>query len=118
MNQKTAMQTRDLEAVFHPMTDMSRLSNDGPLMVVRGEGIYVYDENDNQYIDGLAGLWCTSLGYANKEIAETAYNQMKTLSYAHLFLDKSSDIAVKLAEQLKEMVPGGFFEGVFWPVGV
>ena len=79
MNQKTAMQNRDLEAVFHPMTDMSRLSNDGPLMVVRGEGIYVYDENDNQYIDGLAGLWCTSLGYANKEIADTAYNQMKTL---------------------------------------
>ena len=113
MNQKTAMQNRDLEAVFHPMTDMSRLNNDGPLMVVRGEGIYVYDENDNQYIDGLAGLWCTSLGYANKEIAETAYNQMKTLSYAHLFLDKSSDIAVKLAEQLKEMVPGGFSKVFF-----
>ena len=37
MNQKTAMQNRDLEAVFHPMTDMSRLSNDGPLMVVRGK---------------------------------------------------------------------------------
>ena len=33
MNQKTAMQNRDLEAVFHPMTDMSRLNNDGPLMV-------------------------------------------------------------------------------------
>ena len=113
MNQKTAMQERDLNAVFHPMTDMSRLNQDGPLMVVRGEGIYVYDDEDNQYIDGLAGLWCTSLGYANEEIAEAAYTQMKTLSYAHLFLDKSSDSAVRLAEQLKEMVPGNFSKVFF-----
>ena len=113
MNQKTAMQERDLNAIFHPMTDMSRLNQDGPLMVVRGEGIYVYDDEDNQYIDGLAGLWCTSLGYANEEIAEAAYTQMKTLSYAHLFLDKSSDSAVRLAEQLKEMVPGNFSKVFF-----
>ena len=113
MSQKTAMQERDLNALFHPMTDMSKLNQDGPLMVVRGEGIYVYDEEDNQYIDGLAGLWCSSLGYANEEIAEAAYTQMKTLSYAHLFLDKSSDSAVRLAEQLKEMVPGNFSKVFF-----
>ena len=113
MGHKTAMQERDLNSVFHPMTDMSRLNQDGPLMVVRGEGVYVYDEEDRQYIDGLAGLWCTSLGYANEEIAENAFAQMKTLSYAHLFLDKSSDIAVRLAEQLKEMVPGGFSKVFF-----
>ena len=113
MSVKSIVQERDLDSIFHPMSDMSALHKDGPLMIVRGEGVHVYDENDNQYIDGLSGLWCTSLGYANEEIAETAYEQIKTLSYAHLFLDKGSEISVKLAEKLKKMVPGNFSKVFF-----
>ena len=109
----STIQKRDLDSIFHPMANFSELNEAGPLMVVRGEGIYLYDEHDNQYIDGLAGLWCTSLGYANEEIAETAYEQMKKLSYQHLFKDKSSVISMELAEKLKEMVPGNFSKVFF-----
>ena len=98
----STIQKRDLIRSFHPMANFSELNESGPLMVVRGEGIHLYDEHDNQYIDGLAGLWCTSLGYANEEIAETAYEQMKKLSYQHLFKDKSSVISMELAEKRKK----------------
>lgn len=83
------------------------------MMIVKGEGIYVWDDAGNQYIEGLSGLWCTSLGYANEEIAQVAYEQMKTLSYGHLFLDKSHTTAMELAERLKEMVPGDFSKVFF-----
>ena len=112
-NGMSELARRDLDAVFHPMTQISTLNEMGPMMIVRAEGIHVWDEAGNRYIDGLAGLWCTSLGYANEEIAQTAYDQIKTLSYAHLFLDKSSDIAMRLAEKLKAMVPGGFSKVFF-----
>jgi 4-aminobutyrate--pyruvate transaminase len=113
VNDISKMAERDLEAVFHPMTQISVLNETGAMMIVRGEGIYVYDENDNQYIDGLSGLWCTSLGYANEEIAQVAYEQIKVLSYGHLFLDKSHNVAMELAEKLKQMVPGNFSKVFF-----
>lgn len=113
MNPMTEMSARDLDAVFHPMTQYSTLQQQGPLMIVRGEGIYVYDDQGKQYIDGLAGLWCTALGNANEELAQVAYEQMKKLTYAHLFLDKSHESAMALAEKLKQMVPGNFSKVFF-----
>ncbi len=113
MNKFTNLAERDLASVFHPMTQISVLNEQGPMMIVRGEGIYVWDEHGKQYIDGLAGLWCTSLGYANEEIAQVAYEQIKKLSYAHLFLDKSHDVVSQLAEKLKAVVPGGFSKVFF-----
>ena len=56
MSQMTEMSARDLDAVFHPMTQYATLQQQGPLMIVLGEGIYVYDDQGRQYIDGLAGL--------------------------------------------------------------
>ncbi|MGE0486520.1 MAG: aminotransferase [Gammaproteobacteria bacterium] len=113
MSSFSPMAERDMASVFHPMTQISTLNEQGPMMIVRGEGIHVWDDAGKQYIDGLAGLWCTSLGYANEEIAEVAYQQIKTLSYGHLFLDKSHTTAMQLAEKLKQMVPGGFSKVFF-----
>ena len=113
MNMPATLAERDLDAVFHPMSQLSVLNQQGPMMVVRGEGIHVWDDQGKQYIDGLAGLWCASLGYANEEIAQVAYDQIKTLSYGHLFLDKSHTMAMELAEKLKKLVPGNFSKVFF-----
>jgi 4-aminobutyrate--pyruvate transaminase len=53
----------------------------------------------------MAGLWCTALGYGNEELAETAAAQMKKLPFSHLYNGKSHDLAIELAEKLKEMAP-------------
>ncbi len=74
-------------------------------MLTRGEGIHVWDDKGNQYIEGMSGLWCTSLGYGDEELARTAYEQIKQLSFAHLFAGKSHEPAIRLAERLAGMAP-------------
>ena len=53
----------DIDAVLHPYTNLAKHSETGPLVITHGKGIYVYDEQGKEYIEGLAGLWCTSLGF-------------------------------------------------------
>ena len=74
-------------------------------MIERGKGIYVYDSDGKEYIEGLAGLWCTSLGYGVEELAETAAEQMRKLAFGHLFGSKTHEPAIELAERLVQMVP-------------
>ncbi|MAD46334.1 MAG: aspartate aminotransferase family protein [Oceanospirillaceae bacterium] len=75
------------------------------LTLEKGDGIYVYDNQGNQYLEGMAGLWCTSLGYNNQELIDAATNQLHNLSYSHMFGGKSHDIGTELAEKLTAMVP-------------
>jgi 4-aminobutyrate--pyruvate transaminase len=106
MQQKlTNSETRDIEVLLHPATNLAVHQEKGPLILDRGEGIYVFDSHGKRYIEGLAGLWCTALGYGNQELIEAAREQMAQLSFTHLFGSKSHEPAIELAEQLKELVP-------------
>src|SRR5215475_13145645 len=96
---------RDIETLVHPNTNLAVLRETGPLVLERAKGIYVYDSDGKAYIEGMAGLWCTSLGYGNEELVEAAAAQMRKLSFAHLFNGRSHDPAVELAERLKEIAP-------------
>ncbi len=97
--------TRDVETVVHPYTNLARFRDTGPLVIERGQGVYVYDSDGKPYIEGMAGLWCTALGYGNEELIEAATAQMRKLSFAHLFSGKSHDPGIELAEKLKEIAP-------------
>ena len=99
------VQVRDIETLLHPYTNLVTHRQSGPVMIERGEGIYVWDGEGRKLIEGLAGLWCTSLGYGNRELIEAATEQMHRLPYTHLFGSKSHDPAVALAEKLKEISP-------------
>ena len=101
----TNLQTRDVETLIHPYTNLAALRSTGPLVLERGKGIWVFDTDGKPYIEGMAGLWCTSLGYGNEELVETAREQMMKLPFTHLFGGKSHDPAIELAEKLKEMAP-------------
>ncbi len=96
---------RDIETLVHPYTNLATLRETGPLIIERGEGVFVYDTDGKSYIAGMAGLWCTALGYGNEELIEAAAAQMRKLSFAHLFTAKSHDPAIELAERLKEIAP-------------
>ncbi|MCC5979781.1 MAG: aspartate aminotransferase family protein [Salinarimonas sp.] len=97
--------TRDVETLIHPYTQLAAFRETGPLILERGEGVWVYDTEGKPYLEGMAGLWCTSLGYSNKELAEAAYEQMLKLPFQHLFSGRSHDPAIELAEKLKEIAP-------------
>jgi 4-aminobutyrate--pyruvate transaminase len=97
--------TRDVETLIHPYTQLAAFRETGPLVLERGEGVWVYDSEGRPYIEGMAGLWCTALGYSNAELVEAAREQMMKLPFTHLFSGRSHDPAIELAEQLKEIAP-------------
>ena len=97
--------TRDVETLVHPYINLAKFRDSGPLVIERGEGVYVYDSEGKPYIEGMAGLWCTALGYGNEELVQAAAAQMRKLSFAHLFTGRSHDPAIELAENLKEIAP-------------
>jgi 4-aminobutyrate---pyruvate transaminase len=101
----TNLQTRDVETLIHPYTNLDAHRTVGPLIFERAKGIHIYDVDGKEYIEGLAGLWSTSLGYGNEELIEAAASQMRRLSFSHIFGGRSHDPAIELAEKLKEMAP-------------
>jgi 4-aminobutyrate--pyruvate transaminase len=95
----------DLAHMLHPNTNLAALHRGGPLVLVRGDGIHVWDNHGRRYLEAMAGLWCTTLGYGDEELARTAYEQIRKLSFSHLFTGKSHESAVLLADKLVGMAP-------------
>ena len=95
----------DLSALFHPYTNLAKHAETGPLVITRGEGIRVFDESGKDYIEGLAGLWCTTLGWGEERLAEAAAAQMRELPFYHLFTSKAHAPGVRLAKALKALAP-------------
>src|SRR5262249_52852457 len=105
MSSLSNLAARDVETLVHPYINLVSFRDSGPLIIERAHGIYVYDTAGKAYIEGMAGLWCTALGYGNEELVEVAAEQMRKLSFAHLFTGRSHDPAIELAEKLKEIAP-------------
>ena len=100
-----SLEAKDLEHLLHPTTNLKVHREKGPAVHVRAEGVYLWDNHGKQYLEGLAGLWCTALGYGEEELARVAMEQMKTLSYSQLFGSKTNEPSILLAEKLKAMAP-------------
>jgi 4-aminobutyrate---pyruvate transaminase len=96
---------RDVETLVHPYTNLATFRETGPLVLERGHGVWVYDTDGRPYLEGMAGLWCTALGYSNEELVEAATEQLGRLPFSHLFSGRSHDPAIELAETLKELMP-------------
>ncbi|HWI25654.1 MAG TPA: aspartate aminotransferase family protein [Stellaceae bacterium] len=97
--------SRDIAFHLHPYTHLKKHESEGPLVITEGKGVHVYDENGKEYIEGLAGLWCTSLGFSEERLVQAATRQMQRLPFFHIFNHKTHDVAAELAERLIGMMP-------------
>jgi 4-aminobutyrate---pyruvate transaminase len=97
--------SRDIAFHLHPYTHLKKQESEGPLVITEGKGIHVYDENGKEYIEGLAGLWCTALGFNEERLVEAATRQLKRLPYYHIFNQKSHEAAAELAERIIGLMP-------------
>jgi L-2,4-diaminobutyrate transaminase len=96
----------DRRYFFHPFTALADHEKSGPPMViVKGEGVWLEDEAGGRYIDSMAGLWCVNAGYGRKEIADAIHEQSLKLPYYHSFSSSAVDTPILLAEKLIEMAP-------------
>ena len=105
MQRGNSTASRDIANLLHPYTHLRKHESDGPLVITEGKGIHVYDETGKEYIEGLAGLWCTSLGFGEPRLVAAATRQMERLPFYHVFNHKTHDMAAELAERLIALMP-------------
>jgi 4-aminobutyrate--pyruvate transaminase len=113
MSLTSAAARRDLAYHLHPSTNLRQVETEGPLVIARGEGVYVYDDEGRRYLEGMAGLWCASLGFSEQRLADAAYRQMRELPFYHSFAGKVPAISTELAERLIHIAPAGMTRVLF-----
>jgi 4-aminobutyrate---pyruvate transaminase len=106
-------EARDIAYHLHGQTDLKAHETKGPMIIDRGNGVRVYDDAGNEYIEGLAGLWSVSLGFNEPRLVEAAKRQMETLPYYHTFAHKTSMPTIDLAEKLIGLAPVPMSKVVF-----
>jgi adenosylmethionine-8-amino-7-oxononanoate aminotransferase len=83
-----------LHPLQHPKTHTD------PLVIERGEGVYLYTVDGRKILDGMAGLWNINVGYGREELAQAAYEQMKRLAFTSNFAGMTNVPATQLAHKL------------------
>lgn len=111
MNTKM-LQSLDKRYLWHPFTDMWLWLADEPVVIDRGQGVYVYDTDGNRYIDGVSSLWCNVHGHNHKHINEAICAQVQKISHSTL-LGLASGPSIELGRRLVEITPGSL-ERVFY----
>lgn len=96
---------KDVEYLLHPVTNARKHEEIGPIVMDHGDGIYVFDDQGNKYIEAMAGLWSVAVGFGEKRLADAGYRQLQKLPYYHSFSHKSNEPAILLAERLVRMTP-------------
>lgn len=112
MNSKAALRLNTLSGLdarhhIHGNTNPMQTVEEGAMILSGGDGIRVTDETGKHYIEGLAGLWCASLGFSEQRLIDAATRQMQALPYYHNFFGRAPEPTVKLADKLAEVTPEG-----------
>jgi putrescine aminotransferase len=108
-----ALQQLDSAHYLHPFTDHAALRARGARVIVRADGIYLWDSDGKRILDGMSGLWCVNAGYGRASIVEAAARQMAALPFYNSFFNTTNVPALQLAARLAELAPPGF-EHVFF----
>ncbi|MFT4730913.1 MAG: 4-aminobutyrate--pyruvate transaminase [Granulosicoccus sp.] len=103
----------DRQYALHPFTNLSTHQKDGPFIIEKGDGVYVWDDQGNRLLEGMAGLWCTSLGFSEQRLIDAAARQFAQLPYSHMFTHRSTAPAIELSQRLVEMAPAGIGKAFF-----
>jgi 4-aminobutyrate--pyruvate transaminase len=97
---------KDKAHLLHPVSNLKLVREHGPLVLARGEGIYLWDTDGKRYIDGFAGLWNVNVGHGRHELATAASDQIDDVAFVPTFFGLASPPAIDLAARLAELFPG------------
>ena len=101
---------QDIAHMFHPVTNLHRHRQSGPLVLVSGSGVRVTDSSGKTYIDGFAGLWNVNVGHGRTELADVARDQMARLAFQPTFFGLATPPAIELSSKLASMLPQQHFQ--------
>ncbi len=102
----SGIQQVDARHHLHPFSNTTQLNAKGARVITHAEGIYIWDEEGNKILDGMAGLWCVNLGYGRPELVEAAEQQMRVLPYYNTFFQTTHGPVAQLAAAIASVTPG------------
>ncbi len=91
----------DLRVLWHPFTQMAEWS---PLVIARGDGNYLVDQDGRRYLDGVSSLWCNVHGHHHPRLDRALREQLDRLAHS-TFLGLTHEPGIRLAEALLEVAP-------------
>ena len=93
---------------LHPMAHAGSMRDVPPDIVVRGDGSWIWDVDGNRLVDGVGGLWCANLGFAQREIRDAIVAQLDELPFYNTWRGATHPRAIELSQRLVElMAPDG-----------
>ncbi|NLY34342.1 MAG: aspartate aminotransferase family protein [Alcaligenaceae bacterium] len=95
----------DINYHLHPYTNARKHQEQGPLVIVKGDGVYVEDIHGKKYLEAMAGLWSVALGFSEKRLVQAAMRQFEILPFYHQFTHKTHDVAAQFAKRLIDIAP-------------
>ncbi len=108
-----SLHARDIAYSLHPYTNARRHEQIGPLIIKGGDGIHVFDDSGNRYIEGMAGLWNAALGFNEERLIEAGVKQLREQPYYHNFNHRAHPAAIEFAERLVKVAPEGLTKVFF-----
>jgi len=100
------MEERDLAHIWHPCSQMKDYEELPPIVVERGEGVWLHDIRGKKYLDIVSSWWANLLGHCNPDINRAVKEQLDTLEHV-IFANFSHEGAIRLAEELADTLPPG-----------
>lgn len=105
-NRNKEIMQRDLEVIWHPCTQMKDHETLPLIPIKSGKGVYLYDFEDNAYIDAVSSWWVNIFGHSNKRINDKIKAQLDTLEHV-LLAGFTHEPAIELAHKLVKLTPLG-----------
>lgn len=100
-----SLATKDVRFQLHSFADARAHETQGPLIIERGDGVFVIDDQGKRYLEAMSGLWSVALGFSEQRLVAAATEQLQTLPFYHTFGHKSHPCSIALAERLIELAP-------------
>ncbi len=97
---------KDLKYIWHPCSQMKDYETLSPIVIERGEGIYLFDTEGNRYVDVISSWWCNLLGHCNPKINAAVKKQIDSLEHV-IFANFTHKPAITLCEKLSKILPVG-----------
>ena len=98
-------QNSDASHHIHAFLDQKALNAEGARVMVKGDRLNLWDNDDKRYLDGMSGLWCTQLGYGRQDLADAAAAQFAQLPYYNMFFHTTHPAVIELSELLFSLLP-------------
>lgn len=106
MSNMKSLQEKDLKYIWHPCSQMKDYETFPPIVIKKGEGVFLEDMDGKKYMDAVSSWWVNLFGHSNQRINDALYSQANKLEHV-IFSNFTHEPAIELAERMISVAPKG-----------